>query len=219
MSPKRKAKPPPDLAHIAADLRPLAVPIERVKLDPQNARTHDARNVSAIAASLQRFGQRKPIVVNAAGGLVEAGHGTLLAARRLGWTHVAAVRVKDDPATARGFSIADNRTAELAGWDEALLEELLAQVAGDDAGLYDDLLLAELQGPEGRPPTELKRLDTMPPPPMTWVLIGLPTVRFGELSQTIESLAGVEGIILESTVNDGNPDPKKDRQRKPAGKA
>ena len=50
MSPKRKAKPAPDLAHIAADLRPLAVPIERVKLDPQNARTHDARNVSAIAA-------------------------------------------------------------------------------------------------------------------------------------------------------------------------
>ena len=49
-------------------------------------------------------------------GKVEKGNGTLRAAKQLGWSHVAVLWVEDDPATAAGYGIADNRTGELSGW-------------------------------------------------------------------------------------------------------
>ncbi len=133
---------------IHKDLWPLAVAIDELKLDPQNARTHDESNVQAIVGSLKRFGQVKPIVVHAQTGVIEAGNGTFRAAEQLGWTHLAAVRVDHDRGAALGFAIADNRTAELAGWDDALLAELLPELETDDAQLYADLLLADLAAEE-----------------------------------------------------------------------
>src|SRR5574340_411921 len=120
-----QARSVPDLSYIAEALRSLAVPIDSILLDPANVRTHDDKNVEAIKASLHRYGQRKPVVVNRRTGCIEAGNGTLLAARALGWTHLAVVFVDDDPSTATGFSIADNRTAELAAWDDAALAQVL----------------------------------------------------------------------------------------------
>ena len=145
--PSDPADPPPDpsaevVANIVEQLRPLAVPIAELVPDPTNARTHDERNLDAIRGSLAAYGQRKPVVVNRRTGVVEAGNGTLRAALALGWTHVAAVFVDDDPLTATGFAIADNRTAELAGWDEAVLQKLLAEVEGPNPELtrmLDDL--------------------------------------------------------------------------------
>jgi hypothetical protein len=102
------------LAHIAESLRSLAIPCKSIDVDPKNARKHGEQNLSAIRASLRVYGQRKPIVVNRRTNIVEAGSGSLVAARELGWSHIAAVFVDDDPMTAAGFAIADNRTAELA---------------------------------------------------------------------------------------------------------
>jgi len=192
----------PDLSHIADPLRILAEPMDGLILDPENARTHDEDNLKSIVASLRRFGQRKPIVVNRGTKRIEAGNGTCEAARRLGWTHLAVVWVEDDPATARGFSIADNRTAELAGWDQVKLETLLAELSDDLPDLHAALLLEQLRPAAG--PVKLKPLDMKPPPKMAWVLIGLPVVRFAEISERIESLSGVDGILLETTQNDGN---------------
>jgi hypothetical protein len=81
-------------------------------------------------------------VVNRRTGAVEAGNDTLQAALALGWSHLAAVFVDDDPLTAAGFSIADNRTAELAQWDREALDQLLAQIQTNDPLL--DQMLAEL---------------------------------------------------------------------------
>jgi ParB-like chromosome segregation protein Spo0J len=112
---------------IAEPLRSLAVPIADLNLDPANARTHGEKNLAAIRASLAQFGQRKPIVVQRAGMIVRAGNGTVTAAKALGWTHIAAVVLDDDNATAAQFAIADNRTAELAEWDpDALALQLQA---------------------------------------------------------------------------------------------
>ena len=108
----------PSLEHIVEPLRALAVGVEELHEDPANARVHPDRNLDAVKASLARFGQRKPIVVRAQGMIVEAGNGTLRAAKALGWTHVAVVVVDDDGVTAAGYAIADNRTAELADWDQ-----------------------------------------------------------------------------------------------------
>lgn len=113
-----------ELSYIASDLRPLAIPIDEPIIDPANARTgHD---IERIAQSLAVYTQRVPIVINInQGNKVEKGNGTLVAARKLGWTHIAAIRVKDDPATAAGFGIADNRVGELSAWDLNTLDTLL----------------------------------------------------------------------------------------------
>jgi DNA modification methylase len=134
-------------ATIAEPLRPLAVPIASLNLDPANARRHPEKNLDAIRSSLAQFGQRKPIVVQRTGMIVRAGNGTLLAARALGWTEIAAVVIDDDNATALQFAIADNRTAELAEWDDEVLAQLLQgmdeatrQVVGFDEGDFEAIL-------------------------------------------------------------------------------
>ncbi len=102
--------------YIVESLWPLAVPLESCHMDPVNARTGHA--VDRIAGSLKQYKQRKPIVVNRSeNGKIEAGNGTWLAARRLGWTHIAVVYVEDDPMTAAGYGLADNRLGELSTWD------------------------------------------------------------------------------------------------------
>jgi DNA modification methylase len=100
------------------------VPIDDLTPDPANARKHGERNLSAIIDSLRAFGQQKPIVVDRRG-VVIAGNGTLEAAKRLGWEEIAVVRTELDPTQATAFGIADNRTAELAEWDEDVLVSLL----------------------------------------------------------------------------------------------
>lgn len=109
----------------------LAVPVDSLQLYPGNPREGD---VDAIARSLDRFHQRKPIVITT-GGTVVAGNHTLLAAKRLGWESIAAVTVPDDEATARAYLLADNRTNELGTYDPMALAALLEAVQLDDPDL------------------------------------------------------------------------------------
>lgn len=126
------SKPEPDLSYIVEDLRQLAVPLEEIRVDPNNARFHPQRSIDGIVASLKRFGQRKPIVVNRNGMATEAGNGTLMAARSLGWTHIAVVRVNDDKQTATAYALVDNRSAELSEWDPVALREQAAELRGGE---------------------------------------------------------------------------------------
>jgi site-specific DNA-methyltransferase (adenine-specific) len=93
--------------------------ITELSLDPSNVRKHSRRNLDAIKASLRKFGQQKPIVVDAKG-IVLAGNGTLTAAQELGWTEIQIVRTELAGVEATAFAIADNRTAELAEWEDTL---------------------------------------------------------------------------------------------------
>ena len=106
------------------------VKIESLTLDPNNARKHSKRNLDAIASSLDKFGQRKPIVVH--NGVVIAGNGTLEAARTLGWTEIGISRCPDDwdADTAKAYALADNRSAELAEWDDLVLANQLLDLDG-----------------------------------------------------------------------------------------
>lgn len=136
------------LDYIAEPLRPLAVPICELNADPANARRHPDRNMAAIEASLRRWGQRFPIVVQRQGMVVRAGNGRLEAARRLGWTHLAAVVVDEDSVEATAFALADNRSSELAEWDDEALAALLQSLPTDvPTGFSEgdlEALLAEL---------------------------------------------------------------------------
>ena len=102
--------------------------IDDLDLDPRNARKHDAKNLKAIADSLEQFGQRKPIVVW--GKTVVAGNGTMAAARSLGWTEITVARVPDDWSSdqVKAYALADNRSAELAVWDEQVLASQLLEL-------------------------------------------------------------------------------------------
>lgn len=110
------------------------VAVQSLTSDSANARTHDAANLRAITASLKRFGQQKPIVIDA-DGVVIAGNGTLSAAIELGWTTIAVVRSPLKGSEATAYAIADNRTAELAAWDEEALAEQLAALTLEDEEL------------------------------------------------------------------------------------
>jgi ParB-like chromosome segregation protein Spo0J len=122
-----RTKPPflPSQEQAVQDLNVIRVKIETLKSDPENARKHSEKNLSAIAKSLEKFGQRKPIVVWQ--GFVIAGNGTLEAAKKLGWTDISITTVPHDWSheQARAYAIADNRTSELAEWDTNLLTNQL----------------------------------------------------------------------------------------------
>ena len=138
--------------------------------DPANARKHDDRNIDSIIASLRRFGQQKPIVIDASK-VVRAGNGTLEAAKRLGWDSIECVKTDLKGSDAIAYAIADNRTAELAEWDDDVLAAQLNGLLADDpdlllaAGFSDEELQEMLLAADFEPGTEddQGRLDQVDP--------------------------------------------------------
>ncbi len=112
------------------------VSIDSISPDPANARLHSARNIEQIKSSLRRFGQQKPIVVDAAN-VVRAGNGTLAAARALGWATIAVVRSELPKTELTAYAIADNRSAELAEWDREVLAATLRDPEIGDVGFLN----------------------------------------------------------------------------------
>jgi DNA modification methylase len=130
--------------------RKLAVsyrPLESLIPYARNARTHSDTQVAEIAASIRAFGWTNPILVDGDNGII-AGHGRILAARKLGMAKVPVIELAGlSDAEKRAYIIADNRLALKAGWDEAML----AAEIGDLQGLGFDLALtgfelAEIDG-------------------------------------------------------------------------
>ncbi len=108
------------------------VKLEDIQPDPNNARKHSEKNLAAISASLEQFGQRKPIVVHK--GVIIAGNGTYEAAKSLKWKEIVVAEAPEDwdANKAKAFALADNRSAELAEWDEAVLATQLVDLEGLD---------------------------------------------------------------------------------------
>ena len=118
----------------------VRVPLAELTTDPANARKHDARNLEAIRASLRRFGQQHPLIVDRSG-VVVAGNGRLEAMRAEGWEDCMVIYTELEGADRAAFAIADNRTAELAEWEDEVLRQTLASI--DDelrtaAGFIDE---------------------------------------------------------------------------------
>ncbi len=108
-------------------------PLDSLHQDPSNVRTHDGTNLDAITASLVRFGQAEPLVVQKSTGRVIGGNGRLQAMKQLGWSECEIAELDIDDLNATALGIALNRTAELAGWDEPGLTRLLEQLRHEDA--------------------------------------------------------------------------------------
>lgn len=119
------------------ELLSLLVPVGDLTLDPRNARTHGPRNLEVIRDSLQQFSQRQPIVVQKDGMIVRAGNARLTVARELGWTHIAALVCDEPEANATAYALMDNKSAELAEWDDEFLTKSLLEIRDVDDSLLD----------------------------------------------------------------------------------
>lgn len=107
------------------------VQIVDIKDHPSNVNTHPVRNLDVIKGSLQRFGQRVPLVLDAEGTCL-AGMGRLRSMRELGWTHAKVVRASLEGMEQIAFMIADNRTSELSEWDQKPLAAILKKLNDED---------------------------------------------------------------------------------------
>lgn len=102
----------------------------------------------------------------------------------------------------------------LATVDGPALKKLLSEVPsggafvdamlGDLAKQADEVIAAGAVGREEL--VEIKRLETHPPPPTTWVLIGIPTVRFAEIAQHVDTISAVQGVVCEVCANNDRID-------------
>ena len=169
----------------------MKISIAQLSLDPKNARKHSARNLEAIAASLLKFGQRKPLVVHR--GVVLAGNGTLEAARSLGWTEIDVAEVPDDwdMDTAKAYALADNRTAELAEWDESELAKQLLELQDADWDItelgFEVPALSDIDGDKDE--------DEIPEPPVE------PITKLGQIYQLGRHRLMCGDSTDEATVN------------------
>ena len=123
-------------------------PLDRLVPYARNARTHSAEQVAQIAASIAEFGFVNPILVDSRDGIV-AGHGRLLAAKKLGLAEVPVIVLDHlSKIQRRAFVIADNRLALSAGWNDELLAEELAAIDAEGFNLgvigFTDAELEEL---------------------------------------------------------------------------
>src|SRR5215212_8317072 len=109
--------------------------VERLIPYARNARTHDEAQVAQLASSIREWGWTVPVLVDEQGTII-AGHGRVMAARKLGITEVPVMVARGwSEAQKRAYIIADNKLALNAGWDEELLRVELADLRGMGADL------------------------------------------------------------------------------------
>lgn len=167
------------------DLRIETVSISTLKPYARNPRTHTKKQIRQIAESIQTFGWTNPILVDEEGSMI-AGHGRIEAAKLLGIEHVPTIRLENlSEAQKRAYIIADNRLAEIAGWDDDLLAIELQALSEIDLD-FDieiigfetaeiDVLIAELNGADKKDEADQlpETNETVPPTTMPgdlWLL-------------------------------------------------
>ncbi len=195
----------------AREMKIESTPISEIKPYEHNPRRNDDA-VDAVAASIREFGFRQPIVVDE-NMVIIVGHTRWKAAVKLGLAAVPVhVATGLSPEQAKAYRLADNRSNEFADWD---FEKLLPELDGLDEslledladlnldGLLEDLADLDLDGLLKEEETRIVQHDVRPPPAMTWVLIGVPTVAYGDIAAAIEGIASHESAIVETTCNDG----------------
>jgi DNA modification methylase len=96
-------------------------PVNDLKNNPRNARTHTKHQIRQIADSIDAFGFTNPVLLDH-DNMIVAGHGRVAGAKKLGMSLVPTIRLEDlSPDQIRAYVIADNRLAEKAGWDKSIL--------------------------------------------------------------------------------------------------
>lgn len=130
-----------------SELRVEMVSVSTLKPCMRNPRTHSKKQLKQIENSIRQFGWTTPVLIDAEGGLI-AGHGRVEAAKAMGLTEVPAIRFDHmSDVQKRAYVIADNRLAELAGWDRELLALELKDLV-EIEGMDLDVTLTGFEMPE-----------------------------------------------------------------------
>ena len=104
------------------------IPVESLIPYARNARTHSDAQVAQIAASIKEFGFTNPVLIDSGNGII-AGHGRVMAARKLGMSEVPCIELAHLTDTQkRAYILADNKLALNAGWDDELLSLELGEL-------------------------------------------------------------------------------------------
>jgi DNA modification methylase len=110
-------------------------PVEELIPYANNARTHDDAQVTQIASSIKEFGFNNPILITSDNGII-AGHGRLMAAKKLGIVEVPCIVLDHLTDTQRkAYILADNRIAQNSGWDTTLLSVEFEALTADGVDL------------------------------------------------------------------------------------
>ena len=144
-------------------------PLARLIPHARNARTHSEAQVAQIAGSIAEFGFVNPVLVGD-DGVIVAGHGRVMAARKLGLTEAPVIVLAHlTPTQRRALMIADNQIASQAGWNDEMLAAELAALKDEDFDLdllgFDDADLDRLLAgviEEGEDPDEAPEPPTDP---------------------------------------------------------
>jgi ParB-like chromosome segregation protein Spo0J len=115
---------------IKTDTQLMTLDIEDVRPHPENPRLG---NVDKIKESLLRFGQMRPILVQASTNFIIAGNHTWKAVMELEWEEIAVIKVDVDDNEALAYALADNRTADLGGYDDVALIAALEKLNEESA--------------------------------------------------------------------------------------
>lgn len=151
----------PNLSHIPEGLRGLAWPVDRLQFHPENPRVHPTEHIDELAASLRVSGQYKNLVASTRTEppVVVCGNGTLQAALRLGWTHLAVDRKPMTLAEEHRHLIIDNLTGANPTWEDARLLRLARDLdTNNDPKM--DAMVSELLEAEGLIPKDSGDKDT-----------------------------------------------------------
>lgn len=194
---------------VPVSMRTEMWPIGRVQRYTGNPRKD--KNIAKMVAMLNEYGWRQPITVDK-DGVIVTGDTRYLGGQARGDSHVPVWVARDlTEQQIHAYRIADNRMAEESDWDRGALAAELALLESMGVDTRD-----ELQTLTGFDETELDRylkdateatrtldvVDVQPFPVTTWVLIAIPTVRYVEIAEHIERIAGVPEIFCEVTAND-----------------
>lgn len=188
----------------APDLHDALVPLDELTTHPDNPKKGD---IDEIVRSLDRFGQVRAVLVDGEGVIV-AGNHTVLAARKLGWTHVAAVANPfKTPDEARAYLLADNRLGDLGEYDRAELLVYIEEVEklgawGGTGYVQDDLehlraLEAAAAAPRPEPVSSEPPAPLAPPPPLSDIVLDFTEEQktvFGEKVRELRVRYDLEGV-------------------------
>ena len=171
--------------------------------NPRNWRTHPQAQVDALRGIIAEIGYADALLARElpCGDLeLIDGH----ARQELDPDQIVPVLVLDlDQDEALKLMTVLDPLAAMAEANESALESLLAEIQTDNEGVQAMLDGLGGDGENQSGETVIEKLSIQQPPAMSWVLIGIPTVRFGEIAEKINDIVQIDGTIIETTANDG----------------
>lgn len=137
----------------------IDVDIESLIPDPENARTHDEKNLAAIRGSIKQFDVVEPLVVWKKNNVVLGGNGRLEVMKKMGFKTAPVHYVDLDDKKAKALALALNRTAELADWNMDRLKEQLAEIDDPELIGFDEDFVKFDDDPSSTPEQDEKEDD------------------------------------------------------------